>query len=172
MTVFREQGGQGVGNTCHLYVSPVIDCRPVHGVNHLSLRACWDRLQPPPATPAQVKCIQKMDRWRSACGLQPKPPLLLYAEERKHSMCSGKRQTKHLYTGVVSHRIHSWCSDIINTEPRKKRLKQTNSYLIAEMLISGFLFLRRYKWLISMGPLQNKQALCLCFVLPLCLSSL
>lgn len=43
-----------------------------------------------------------------------------------------------LHTRRPFNRIHSWCSDIIGTETRKRRQKQTNSYLIAKMLISGF----------------------------------
>lgn len=50
----------------------------------------------------------------------------------------------------------------IRASERNKGTKQTNSYLITEMLIFLVCFLKRYKWLISIGPLENKQALCLC----------
>ena len=103
--------------------------------------------------------------WISECGLEPKPPLLLYVAKRKHSTYRAKHHTNCLYTWGVSHRTHSWCSDIIDTEMCKKRQKQTNTYLIAEMLMSGFCF-----WKGTSGWLA--WALCrinkLCVSVPLC----
>lgn len=64
-------------------------------------------------------------------------------------MCRNKKENTNHQRGV-SHAAHSLCSGIIDGEMKKKRQKQT--YLVAEMLISGFCLWKSYKWLISIGP--------------------
>lgn len=138
---------------------------------NLPLSQCMLGYAPASCGPAQNKHVHKKDGRLCVDYSQTLLSFHMSKKKRNHSTYSAKHHTKSLYTWGVSHHIHLWCSDIIDTEMRRKK-NQTNPYLWAEMLISGFCLWKRYKWLISMGPLRNKQALCLCSFLLLCLSTL
>lgn len=69
-----------------------------------------------------------------------------------------------IYMWKKENHLHQQTLDLCaHTHTHRRGTKDKTSRLLSHDRNANFagLFLKRYKWLISMGPLQNKQALCL-----------
>lgn len=107
--------------------------------------------------------------WMLACGLKPKPPFLLYVGKKKSTQCTPHKTSLHMRSLSSSPLMVLWHNRHRDEEEKTKTNYHISHSWNANIML---LFLKRYKRLISISPLQDKPVFCLCFFLLLCLTVL